>query len=408
MRTRFTWIAGTLALIAVGVLVACSAKYSASNNGLIVVTTQADRVMETFSLDLGNGSVSQINNVNGPPTVGTPTAVVLDPAGAYAYVIVQQNTTPGSANGIARFQMASDGKLSANIGTVPVTNPVAMIMDSAGKFLFVVQGTEGTVAVFSVGSNASLTEVTGSPFALPQAPGGQSPTASALAITPTVFPTLGTLSTPCAALTAPATENLYVTDSLNNVVLNYSVSSTGALKLVPATTLTPGVATGTTPSGVTVDACNRFLYVSNQAPNNSVSAFTICYAVALPNCPSANYSLQPVVGAPTTGYPVADAPGALLVNPLGQFLYVLNTGSGEISAFRIGSETGGLSPLTPATVAVGSYPTALAIRSDDLWLFVTNQNSATVSQFAITPATGTLTPLTAFETDNNPTGVAVK
>jgi 6-phosphogluconolactonase (cycloisomerase 2 family) len=59
-------------------------------------------------------------------------------------------------------------------------------------------------------------------------------------------------------------------------------------------------------------------------------------------------------------------------------------------------------------VAVGSYPTALAIRSDDLWLFVTNQNSATVSQFAITPATGTLTPLTAFETDNNPTGVAVK
>jgi 6-phosphogluconolactonase len=403
MRTRFTWIAGVLTLIAVGAMVACSGKYSASNNGLIVVTTQADRVMETFSLDLGNGSVSQINNVNGPPTVGTPTAVVLDPAGAYAYVIVQQNSTPGSVNGIARFQVASDGKLSANIGTVPVTNPIALTMDSSGKFLFVAQGSEGAVSVFSIGGNASLAP-TGS-ATLPAAPGGQKPNASALAITPTVFPTLGTANTPCAALTAPSTENLYVTDASNYVVLNYSVSSTGALKLIPATTLTPGVATGTVPSGVAVDACNRFLYVSNQAPDNSVSAFTICYAVALPNCPSANYSLQPVSGSP---YTVADNPGPLLVNPLGQFLYVLNTGSGEISAFRIGSETGGLSPLTPATVAVGSFPTSLAIRSDDLWLFVTNQNSATVSEFALTPATGTLTPLTAFETDNNPTGVAVK
>src|SRR5277367_314015 len=96
MRTRFTWIAATLVLIAVAAMVACSGKYSASNNGLIVVTTQADRVMETFSLDLGNGSVSQINNVNGPPTDGIPTAVVLDPAGTFAYVIVTKTTASGS------------------------------------------------------------------------------------------------------------------------------------------------------------------------------------------------------------------------------------------------------------------------------------------------------------------------
>jgi|SRR5208282_5052086 len=408
MRTRFTWIGGTLVLIAAGLLIACSGKYSASNNGLIVVSTQADRVMETFSVDLGNGSISQINNVNGPPTVGTPTAVILDPAGAYAYVIVQQNSTPGSVNGIARFSVESDGKLSANIGTVAVTNPVAFTMDSSGKFLFVAEGTEGTVSVFSIGSGAALTAVAGSPFALPLSPGGQVPNASALAITPTVFPTLGTLNTPCAALTAPSTENLYITDSLNNVVLNYSVSSSGALGLVPATPGTPGIATGTSPAGVAVDACNRFLYVSNQAPNNSVSAYTICYAVSLPLCPHADYSLQPVVGEPTLGYPVGDAPGPLLVNPLGQFLYVLDTGSSEISAFRIGSETGSLSPLTPPTVAINSYPTSLAIRSDDLWLFVTNLNSANVSQFAITPATGGLTPLPPIETDNNPWGIAVK
>ncbi len=32
--------------------------------------------------------MTEINNVNGPPTPGLPTAIVLDPAGAFAYVIV--------------------------------------------------------------------------------------------------------------------------------------------------------------------------------------------------------------------------------------------------------------------------------------------------------------------------------
>ena len=89
MRTRFTWIAAVLALVAIGFLIACSTKYSSSSstNGLVVVPTQgttespeATAVMETFSLDLANGGMSQINNVNGPPTAGLPGPVILDPA----------------------------------------------------------------------------------------------------------------------------------------------------------------------------------------------------------------------------------------------------------------------------------------------------------------------------------------
>jgi 6-phosphogluconolactonase (cycloisomerase 2 family) len=408
MRTRFTWILGILTLVLVGVLIACGGKYSSSSNGLVVVSTQGDEIMETFSLNLSNGHVSQINNVNGPPTLGAATAVILDPAGAFAYVIVNQVPgVPGTATGIATFSIAPDGKLSQIIATTPVTTPVAIAMDSAGKFLFVASGTEGTISVFSIGSNASLTPVAGSPFALPLEAGGQSPSASALAVTPTVFPILGTQNSPCSGFTAPTTENLYVTDSLNNVVLNYSISTTGTLALVPASAGTPGVATGTVPSGVTVDPCNRFVYVANQSPNNSVSAYTICNGVSviLPNCPLADYSLHPVTGSPFT---VGDLPGPLLVDPLGEFLYVLDTGSSEISVFRISSAGGGLTALSPATVATNSSPTSMAIRGDDQWLFVANLNSANVSLFAITPASGALTPETAIETDNYPWGVAVK
>ncbi|MGA8199170.1 MAG: hypothetical protein WB814_03850, partial [Candidatus Sulfotelmatobacter sp.] len=85
MRTRFTLILGVAALISVAALVACSSKYSNTNNGLVVVSTQGNAVMDTFSLDLGNGHITWIFNSDGPPTAGQPTAVVLDPSGNYAY-----------------------------------------------------------------------------------------------------------------------------------------------------------------------------------------------------------------------------------------------------------------------------------------------------------------------------------
>src|SRR6267154_2312504 len=97
MRTRFTWIGAVLPLIAIGFLLACSTHYKSSSNGLIVVPSQGSAVMQTFSLNLSNGHVSQINNSAGPPTPGLPGQVLLDPAGAIAYVIVNQDATlPGS------------------------------------------------------------------------------------------------------------------------------------------------------------------------------------------------------------------------------------------------------------------------------------------------------------------------
>ena len=266
-----------LALIAIGFLVACSTKYKSVSNGLVVVPTQASPVMQTFSLDLSNGHVSQINNVNGPPVPGLPTAVVLDPAGTFAYVVVNQNATFPGVTGIVSFKVGSDGKLAAgtaspplqpesptvnapcvtaNSQTVPIAVtptpvvPGALVIDSAGKYLFVADvsttgqtqpyqcngatltatvAVPGAVSVFSV-SNGTLTEVAGSPFILPNevsgsgsnAISGSAANATALAITPTVFPVQYAA---CSGHTPPTTENLYVTDSANDVVLNYSSSA---------------------------------------------------------------------------------------------------------------------------------------------------------------------------------------
>jgi len=450
MRTRVTWIWGIAVLISVAVLVACSSKYSSSNNGLVVVSTQANAVMDTFSLDIGNGHISQVFNSNGPPTNGVPTSVVLDPAADFAYVLVTQSTyVNASSTGIETFTVASDGKLGSGTTTglnpstkatatciltqngnpitqdIPVTVqapvvPAAIVIDSAGKFLFVADASTsaqatyqcngapvtgavpvpGAVSVLAV-SNGTLTEVAGSPFPLPAQTGGTTPSASALAVTPTVYPAAYSI---CSVNVPPTTENLYVTDSVNYELLNYSVSSSGVLSLVP-TSSTPGIPTGTVPSGVAVDPCNRFVYVSNGQPDNSVSAFTVCNAVNLPVCTAADFSLREVTGSP---FVAGNSPGPLMMDAYANFLYVVDTGQNAISAYRVSTTTGSLTPLSPATITTNSFPTSIAIRSDDSWLFVANLNRATVSEYAITPATGTLSPQAPIQTDNFPWGVAVK
>jgi hypothetical protein len=446
MRTRFTWLlVGLLVLIAFGLLMACGRKYSSVANGLVVVTTQAQPVMETFSLNLNTGGISQINNVNGPPTPGLPSTVILDPAGAFAYVLVTQNSqVPGSATGVAVFPVLSDGKLgsesapttfaqtSATVsvpcgsGTIQIpvsspVNPVTMIMDSSGKYLFIADSVinttatytcnsasvtqpvqvPGTVSVLAV-SSGKLTEVPGSPFAIPL--GSMGPVnVSALAVSHTVFPPAPAI---CSQTAPPTSENLYVTDEENSLGWEFGVSASGALGPPPGDNSVLSFPTGTDPDGITVDPCNRFAYVSN-SEDNTVSAYTVCTtANSGGTCPVSDGRLVTVASSPFADQGIT--PGPLSEDTYGNFLYVVNA-SNSLSAYTISQVTGKLTAMNPPTLGTGTDPVSIAIRSDDIWIFVANFGSANVSQFAITPQTGKLTPQQPFDTvANYPYGVAVK
>jgi 6-phosphogluconolactonase (cycloisomerase 2 family) len=458
MWTRFAWMVAILALVSIGFLMACNAKYSSNDNGLVVIPSQGGGplvnnqlngpVMETFSLDLSNGSTTEINNVNGPPTPGLPTAVVLDPAGANAYVIVTENPAVpgGSVTGIAAFPIAADGKLGSattytlnsasvtvlvgaqpTVESVSVT-PVALRIDSAGKLLFVANNSTsdgsgnpvpGSISVFSI-SNGALSEVTGSPFVLPVNGVNVNPpepctnqvacsSPLALAVTSTVYPPQYAY---CSGIAPPTTENLYVPDSINNILLNYSVSSSGALTLTEADNQV-GIPTGYMPDGVTVDPCNRFVYVSNglsnAATSNTVSAYTICSTVSPPNCPgpAPDFRALPIKGSPFAVSP-GEGPGPLSMDAYGNYLYVVNTASGLISQFRVSTATGSLTPLTPPFVSAGSGANSIAIRGDDSFVFVANKNPGTMSEYAINLQNGNLDPLPVIQTFNYPAGIAVK
>jgi 6-phosphogluconolactonase (cycloisomerase 2 family) len=437
MSTRFAWLLGVVALVAMGVLVACGTTYNSSSDGLVLVGSQGSAAIQTFSFNLGTGHIGAIDNPTSSTSAetcllpGIPSSVVLDPAGAFAYAIVNQaDACSGSATGILAFKVNSGGTLTAVGSPIADPNPVALSMDSAGKFLFVAEG-QSTVAITNALKNStpcvqttaqngvcvyaisdgSLTPVALS-FTLPSAI--QSPNFAALAATPTVLPKNGITgqNSVCSDVgnNPPTSEYLYAVDSVNNEIVEFSVNtSTGAL--TNAGPVAP-VSTGSVPSGVAVDPCDRFVYVANNQSNN-ISAYSICNGSVTQSttlCPSVpDGTLVALSGSPfSLSGGGANEPGPMLVDPFGKALYVVGVGSGTVSIFSIAQVSGGLAAGNPATVATGSRPTSIAIRSDDSWLFVTNFDSQSLSQYSVTPSTGNLTPQTATTTDNHPWGVAVK
>ncbi len=439
MSKRCAWLLGLVGLVSIGVLVACGTTYNASSDGLVLVGSQGSAAIQTFSFNLGSGHMSSVFNSTDDTIASTcilpglPASMVLDPAGNFAYaIILNTSDCQSSVTGIMAFKVNSDGTLTAAGSLVPDPNPVALTMDSSGKYLFVAEGlqsiatapnaqpcpgtTQYGICSYAIGSGGSLTAVQGS-FTLPTLV--QNPNFAALAVTSTVFPANplnGPSNSVCSGTLnpAPSSEFIYLADSENNVVLEFGVDmSTGALtNPVGHSTVLP-YTTAAVPSGVAVDACDRFVYVVNNQ-SNSVSAFTICNGLSTQpsSCELVNPpddTLKTVSGSPfSLSGGSANFPGPIVVDPYGNTVYVVGTTSNTISIFHISPVSGALTAATPAVVTTGAKPTSIAIRSDDSWIFVTNHDAGTLSQYSVTPATGSLSPQPTVTTDNYPVGVAVK
>lgn len=413
MSKGFAWLLGLMVVVLIALLVACGSTYNPASDGLVLITSQGSALVQTFSFDLATGSIAEVSNtVNDTSNEtcilpGIPSSMVLNPAGTYAFVIINSSDTcPGSQTGIETLAVNSDGTI-ANSGTVtPDPNPIALAMDLSGNYMFVAEG--GVPNVYSIGSGGALTLVPGN-FNFVLANGFRQPNMAAIWPTPSAFVVQNAV---CSNSGAPAAQYLYVADSQNNVVWEFGVNmSTGALQNPsPNTTQVTYYPTQSVPSGVAVDPCDRFVYVSNMV-SNQVNAYTICNGTTTQSssCPTTpDGRLIAVSGSPFSLAGNANGPGPLVVDALGNYLYVLNTLSNTISPFHISPVSGSISSMT--VVGVGNQPKSIAIRRDDSWLFVTNFNSSppNLSQFAISPQSGTLTPVPTISTDNYPYGVAVK
>ena len=173
---------------------------------------------------------------------------------------------------------------------------------------------------------------------------------------------------PTAMAVTPAVSALFVSNTGSNSVTSYTINSDGSLTSVATTSV------GKLPAGLAVDANGQFLFVANQG-SSSISVFSINGA-----------NLAQVKGSPFTAIPpgteVPTGPVAVAVPPAGNYLYVANQFTNNVSAFSFDS-AGALSIVPGSPYSTGLNPSGLAISPAGTFLLVANSGSGNVSSFAI-------------------------
>jgi 6-phosphogluconolactonase (cycloisomerase 2 family) len=102
----------------------------------------------------------------------------------------------------------------------------------------------------------------------------------------------------------------------------------------------------------------------------------------------------------------------MLVDPTNNFLYVAAQGTNQVFGFKINTTSGQLSALSPASQPTGSLPVALAmhpaINSAGQFLYVSNSASSNISGFAVSTTTGAMSNPTTVISPAGPSGMAAK
>jgi 6-phosphogluconolactonase len=331
-------------------LASCSLDYVV---GYVYMTTNKAHpgIVNEYSIDFQSGALAQIGTV---PAGNNPVRLVADPTGRYVYVVNQ-----GDSN-VQEFAVQSDGTLAAKstYSTVAKT-PTAIAIDPQGKFLYVTcsfqTGTSGpgAVAIFPVNSDNTLG------------------TAS----------TVNVGNSPVGVSVSYFNHYVYVLDqetSANAKILGFSQNTTtGALTPIGGAGNNAYPA-GVVPSAIGEDLTARFVYVTDQAANQLIG-----YTV------QNNGALVPMVNGP---FQTGLYPTNLTVDPTGKLLYVVNYNANTVQGYAIDTFTGTPSGAVGAfSTSTGTGPTCVAIDpSLGTFLYTSNGLDNTITGERVTPETGAL------------------
>jgi len=195
------------------------------------------------------GANSDSSNCTSSGHVIVPTAVNVLASGADVYVTAYDASASPSVGYIFGFSVGSDGTLTPLSGSPFAAgvqpSAVASKSDSTGTYVYATDFARGNVLAYSV-SSGNLTQLGGSPF-----PAGNQP--SAIVVNPTY---------PYA----------YVANSLDGTIEAYSISN-GKLSYLGNSPTPVIYAAGVQPVAIGIDpSTNRFLYAVNFL-NNTVSGY---------------------------------------------------------------------------------------------------------------------------------------
>ncbi len=241
----------------------------------VFVANKGSNSISGFLIDQVGGTLTEVKQLPPPPLSCTPNQIVpcpLPTAGAPSALATTGSMlfvamTEAGTGSIATYMFNSAGSSTPVVALCPTgpgclqnppastiaagTNPVAMAMDSTGKFLFVADSVTNTVAAFSIGSTGQLSAV-GAPLA--------------------------TGTTPVSVRVHPTGQFVFTANQGSNDVSAFSFDSSGALTALSGSPFS--VLPGTSPSYVAIDTSGTLLFVANRDTNN-ISVFSIDSSGAL-------------------------------------------------------------------------------------------------------------------------------
>ncbi|MBV9574826.1 MAG: beta-propeller fold lactonase family protein, partial [Acidobacteriales bacterium] len=192
----------------------------------------------------------------------------------------------------------------------------------------------------------------------------------------------GTGPAPAALVVAPNGSAIFVANSGSDpgTISSYTVNSNGTVTAAGQVTENPPALA---PMGLAMDSAGKFLFVANQgsfdlSEPGSISVFSVN-----------GTTLTEIAGSPFLDESVSatqgSGPVALAVNPAGGTLYAANQFTGTVSEFSIDPNSGALTLLSALDQGVGSSPSGLlAVKTSSAsFLYVMNTGSNNITAFTI-------------------------
>jgi 6-phosphogluconolactonase len=362
---RLRSLAGLFALLCLSLTLAGCGGSSSSGGG-----TNPPPPPKEFLFGAGNISAFSVNTQTGTLTKTSSIAgdrvgfgIATNPSVTFLYADDMAN------GGIDGFSISPSGVLSEIAGS-PFAMPSGwsetfvdrIVVDPSGRFLYVPDAAANAVVGFTINATTGALTPMSSPF-----PAG---------------------AWPQQAVSTPAGKFLYVSNvnDPNSSVSGYTIdSSTGALASIAGSPFAAATGSGGS-DGLVVDSSGKFLYVALPS-NNSIAAFTI---------DSNTGRLTMVPGSPFSpnlagAYPFIFS---IALHPSGKFLYAQGDQNAEIYGFTVDSGSGGLTPMTDSPFSTGAltYMNDIVVEPSGNFLYIGNTNGS-LSYMSIDQTTGALSPI---------------
>jgi 6-phosphogluconolactonase (cycloisomerase 2 family) len=332
-----------------------------------ITGTSSNGVIDIYAVDSGSGAMrTDVASVSTGGVAPVSMAVTSDYANLYV-------ANAGSKS-IVHFTIGLDGGLTQKDSVTLSATPVAIAVNTAGAYLYVVTGTgSATLTEYALSSGTIGTAATASePLTVPGFAGD------------TIIPTGITVLADNAAVYVTAYDQSAYnpggsTSSTANPgwVFGYAVGSGGALT---AATNSPYQA-GVKPSALVADPTNRFVYVTDYA-----SSQLIGYSIL------DGSTLRFLTNGP---FKTGNEPSAIVIDPRGKFLYLTNQLDNTVGAYSIDLPTG-----TPTTIvnvlgsplnSTDTQPVAIVVDPAlGRFVYTANHLGNSVSGFLLDPTAGSL------------------